>query len=106
MQPLAFPVKLPMWQLASFKIDRPALRTRIGPPHIVETDGSRTHGGEEDCWAFVTPSGQRVVLTLRVPYQEAVIFADPPDVRAALEAFAGAIADSSVSILDRPYPET
>ena len=106
MKVLPLPVKLPIWQLASFKIDRTSLRARIGEPHYVEVDGSRTFGGEEDCWAYISSSGQRVMLTLRVPYKEAVIFADPPDAKGAIAALSAAIGDCAVSVLDRPYAET
>ena len=103
---MPLPAKLPIWQLASFKIDRDSLRERIGSPHRVEKDSSRTFGGEEDCWGFVTDSSQRIVLALRAPYQEAVIYADPPDATRAIDALSAVIGDSAVSILDRPYLET
>jgi hypothetical protein len=42
-----------MWELCNFKITRPELRTMLGEPHVVETDGTRTYGGEEDGWGYV-----------------------------------------------------
>jgi hypothetical protein len=87
MTKLALPAKLPMWELCLLKITRPEMRAMLGEPHFVETDSSCTFGGEEDGWGFTLPSGQRVVIVLRVPYHDAVFSADPPDVRPVLEAF-------------------
>jgi hypothetical protein len=79
MTKLQMPVSLPMWELCNFRITRPELRSMLGEPHVVETDGTRTYGGEEDGWAFVLASGQRIVIQLRVPYGIAVFAADPPE---------------------------
>ena len=38
----------------------------------------RTAGGEEDCWAYVLPSGQRVLIYLRGPYHQVRLISDPP----------------------------
>lgn len=106
MTTLSLPVQPPMWELAHFRVPRSELHSRIGAPHFTETDSSRTFGGAEDCWAFVSATGQRIMLLLRVPYEEAAVLADPPDVTAALSALALAISDSPVTQLDRAYPYT
>jgi hypothetical protein len=86
MTTLPLPAKLPMWELCNFKITRPELRAMLGEPHFVETDSTRTYGGDEDAWAYTLPSGQRVVVVLRVPYHIAVFSADPPELDPFLEA--------------------
>jgi hypothetical protein len=58
----------------------------LGEPHFIETDSTRTYGGDEDSWAFVLPSGQRCVVLLRVPYDHAIIYADPPALEPVLSA--------------------
>ena len=76
--PLDIPVASPIWELAEFSITRPELRMMLGHPHYIETDSMRTFGGEEDAWAFKLPSGQRMLVILRVPYHVAVLYGDPP----------------------------
>ena len=103
MTTLALPVQPPIWQLGHISVSREVLRGRIGLPQYTETDDYRTFGGEEDYWAFLTTSWQRILLQLRVPYEEAIIVADPPDLDAALIALKAAIGDSVVTRLDRAY---
>jgi hypothetical protein len=45
----------------------------LGPPHHVETDESRTSGGEEDTWRFELPTGEFFFVELQVPYRSASI---------------------------------
>ncbi len=75
-----------MWGLARFNIKREELRHLLGTPHFIETDSTRTCGGEEDSWAFLLPSGQRCVVLLRVPYEHAIIYADPADLEPVLSS--------------------
>ncbi len=86
MTPLPMPVALPLWGLASFQITRPELRGMLGDPHVVETDPSRTCGGEQDAWAYVLPSGQRVLVMLDVTAGWAELCGDPPDLSPILQA--------------------
>ena len=93
----------PLWAVAEFTSSREALRRQLGAPHHVETDSTRTMGGEEDCWAFETPIGQRVALLLRVPYRLAVIYCAPPDAREAVAALGAAVDHTSLRVA--PVPE-
>ncbi len=106
MNPLPLPAKLPIWAVAGFKVDRPTLRSRLGPPHHVETDYRRTYGGEADAWGLVSDSGQRIVVVLRVPYELAVIYSDPPDAHAAMTALQSIIQDSKTMIAQVPEEMT
>jgi hypothetical protein len=86
MTPLPMPLDLPIWALASLRVTRPDLRALLGEPHFVETDPRRTCGGEEDAWAYVLPSGQRVLIILIPEIDTAEIFSDPPDLGPVLRA--------------------
>jgi hypothetical protein len=97
-------VNLPLWELAVIKVDRATLRSRLGQPHYIETNTLRTFGGEEDHWGYRSELGQRLSLILRVPYNDAVIYADPADTATAIVALAHAIGDSKVLIHGHPYP--
>src|SRR6516162_9306933 len=83
---LPFPVHLKPYMVAGIRTTRAELRAMLGEPHFVETDSTRTYGGDEDAWAYTLPSGQRVVVVLRVPYHIAVFSADPPELDPFLEA--------------------
>ncbi len=58
----------------------------LGEPHFVETDPTRTCGGEEDAWAYALPSGQRMLVILDVTVGWAELFVDPPEVAPILQA--------------------
>ncbi len=89
---LPLPVDLPMWALASLSVTRPQLRALLGAPHVVETDPRRTCGGEEDGWAYVLLTDQRVLVVLDVTIDRAELFGDPPDLGPILLAL-GILAD-------------
>ena len=104
--PLSMPVALPIWGLAEFRITRPELRELLGEPHYIETDSFRTFGGEEDSWAFALPSGQRVVVVLRVPYHGAVLYGDPPELSPILSALGLSSDDSRLYPYTEPFQQT
>jgi hypothetical protein len=76
---LPFPVHLKPYMVAGIRALREELRADLGEPHFVETDSTRTFGGDEDNWAWELASGQRFLLVLQVPYGRAIIYCDPPD---------------------------
>ncbi len=78
------PLELPLWELASFDASREQMRNLLGLPHFTETDSTRTAGGEEDGWAYILPSGQRVLIILAVPHRKVRLIADPPKLDALL----------------------
>ncbi len=59
-------------------VERVALHAHLGMPAYVESDSSCTFGGEEDWWAYKTPSGETVAVCLRVPYRDAMVCASSP----------------------------
>jgi hypothetical protein len=83
---LAFPVHFKPYMVAGIKATREELRAALGEPHYVETDSTRTFGGDEDMWAWELPSGQRFLLVLQVPYGVAVLHCDPPDASPVIAA--------------------
>jgi hypothetical protein len=83
---LPMPVDLPIWGLASLKITRQQLQALLGAPHFTETDPRRTCGGEEDGWAYVLPTDQRVLVVLDVTTAWAELFGDPPELEPILLA--------------------
>jgi hypothetical protein len=83
---LPFPVRLKPWIVGGFYSTREELRAALGMPHSVETDSTRTFGGDEDMWAWELPSGQRLLLILQVPYGTAMLHCDPPDANPVVAA--------------------
>jgi hypothetical protein len=83
---LPFPVHMKPYMVAGIRATREELRAALGCPHYVETDSTRTFGGDEDNWAWELPLGQRVLLVLRVPYCVAILHSDPPDVTSVVAA--------------------
>ena len=75
---LPFPVRLKPFIVGGIQATRSELRAALGEPHIVETDGTRTFGGDEDMWAWELPSGQRLLIVLQVPHGKAILHCDPP----------------------------
>ena len=73
----------------------------LGEPHFIETDATRTSGGHEDLWAYTLPSGQRLVIQLRVPYNQADFWADPAELSSVLQALH--IPNDDPRLV--PYPE-
>ena len=71
----------PLWEVGSARgVLRTDLRAELGDPKFIETDGLRTFGGEEDWWFYREGLGASIVICLRVPYQDAVIYvSDPSD---------------------------
>ena len=82
---LPLPVELPIWGLASWNASRQQLRELLGPPHFVETDPSRTTGGEQDAWAYQFASGQRLLIIWDETSGWAELFADPPELSPVLQ---------------------
>lgn len=83
---LPFPVRLKPYIVGGFRTKREEVRAALGLPHFVETDSTRTFGGDEDMWAWELPSGLRILLVLQVPYEKAVLHCDPPDPASVVEA--------------------
>jgi hypothetical protein len=102
MTPLSIPVSPPMWALAELVFSRSECRAAFGEPHYVETDPRRTTGGEEDNWAYLAPSGQRVLVVLDVVQGVAMICADPPELEPILDALGIARDDRRLRCYIRP----
>lgn len=77
--PLAFPCHFKPYIVGGIRASRNDMRAALGEPHFVETDSTRTSGGDEDMWAWELKSGQRFLLVLQVPYSQVQILCDPPD---------------------------
>jgi len=102
MKPLVLPPKPGFWIVAGFRTTRETLRQQLGMPHYVETDVRCTCGGEEDQWYYESETGQRLMMQMKVPYGVAVIMADPPNAKSAIEAFATVVDPLSIKIIDPP----
>jgi hypothetical protein len=62
------------WEVAStFHVTSAQLRERLGEPLYVETDSTRTFGGDEAWWVFRHRDGTFVGVSLRVPYEHMVV---------------------------------
>lgn len=104
MTPLPFSAKKALSQVACLHdADRSCLHALLGAPHFTEQSDSRTYGGEEDWWAYETSEGYAVVLSLRVPYRNAVVMTDAVDSKIALDAFSKCLKLGRLEVYDRPY---
>src|SRR5262245_58765618 len=83
---LPLSVRMKPYIVGGFQATREELRTVLGLPHYVETDSTRTSGGDEDWWGWELPSGARLVVVLQVPYEAALLHCDPPEPDAVVEA--------------------
>src|SRR5262249_17067931 len=81
---LPMPLDPPMWLVVGWQTSRSELRALLGEPHFVETDPTRTCGGEEDSWAYALPSGHRVIVIVDATTGSAYVGSDPPDLEPAL----------------------
>jgi len=99
---LSFPVQLKPYIVGGFLTDRDELRASFGQPHFIETDSTRTFGGDEDMWAWELPSGLRFLLVLQVPYGKAVLHCDPPDAIPVVAALGIDIEKQHLEILAQP----
>lgn len=100
--PLSFPVRLKPYIVAGIRATREKLRSALGPPHFVETDSTRTIGGDEDMWAWELPSGLRFMLVLQVPYGKALLLCDPPDPAPVVAALGIEVEDQQLDVLETP----
>jgi hypothetical protein len=99
---LPFPVHLKPYIVAGIRATREELRAALGQPHFVETDSTRTFGGDEDMWAWELPSGRRFLLVLQVPYGQAELLCDPPDAASVVAALGIDAEKQRLQILPTP----
>ena len=92
------------WQVAEIRgVERASLRHRPGPPGHVETDATRTFGGEEDGWRHEV-DGSVIGVCQRVPYEHVVVYLnDVSD--AALATARRLLAPLQLPSCERPYPD-
>ncbi len=101
-QHLVPPFRLKPYMVATFEATRADLRASLGAPDYVETDSTRTFGGDEDNWAWELGTGQRILVVLRVPYKYAVLYSDPPDSAAAAAALGIEPEGRNLTVLAEP----
>ena len=100
--PIPFPAKLDPWMVAHTRITRDEASAVLHEPHFVETETTRTAGGEEHNWGFEFPCGMRVLIELHVPYKYAAIYSDPPDAATALVYLKELVEGHETTVLDPP----
>lgn len=94
------------WEVAStFRVPRAQLRQRLGEPLHVETDSTRTFGGDEDWWVFRDNDGVFVAVSLRVPYEHMVVCVSQLSDTAIDEARA-LLEPLTLEIYETPYNRT
>ena len=76
----------PFWMLAAFKFDRKQLGQKLGEPHYIETDSTRTYGGNEEQWYFTFESGQKIIITYQVPYNITALYSNSPELKPIIDA--------------------
>ena len=84
------------------QVDRTALHEHLGPPLHVETDSTRTFGGDEDWWLYEAEAGEVLGVCLRVPYGDAVLYSSIESMQRAPE-LADALSPWPVEIFEKPY---
>ena len=84
-------------------VEREALRSHLGNPLHVETDSTRTFGGDEDWWLYVNDEREKLAICLRVPYGDAVMYSSVQSVSPGPE-LAKLLAPWSVELFDKVYP--
>jgi hypothetical protein len=100
---LQLPLALPLWELATFEADRLRLCGHLGPPHFIETDSTKTAGGEEEVWAYSLTSGQRILIILQVDYRVARLIADPPEIGPVLDVLGITPGDARLNCYAAPF---
>jgi hypothetical protein len=79
-KPLPFPVDMKPYLVAKLKsTSREEVLAAFGPPHFLETDATRTAGGEENMWAWELDSGTRLFVAFEVSTGHTDVFVDPPE---------------------------
>src|SRR5437763_1242848 len=81
---LPMPLAPPLWLVASLSASRSEMRSILGEPHKIETDPRCTCGGEEDAWAYLLPTGHRVIVIVDSGPGGAYFASDPPDLEPVL----------------------
>lgn len=100
---LPFPVVIKPFYVATIQASRETLRASLGFAHYVETDSTRTCGGDEDNWAWELTSGHRVMVVLAVPYGKAYLICDPPDVSVAVASLGIDPEADCLGVLEFPF---
>ena len=85
------------------EVEREVIRSSIGAPFFVETDSSRTFGGEEDWWAYRLPSGEVVALCLAVPYKEVRMLASAANNPCCISALKELLGAWAMEFYERAY---
>ena len=99
---LETPTPFENWLVACLTITHDDAVAVLSDPHYVENDPLRTAGGAEDHWAFRFPCGTKVGIILSVPYDDARIFADPPNTDDVIRYLQPLIGDRNMRISDPP----
>ena len=100
--PLSLETSFEPWLVACVQISRDDAHQILSFPHYTETHPFRTAGGHEDHWAFRFPCGMHIGILLRVPYNEADIYADPPNSQIALDYMQPLIANRDTRVAEPP----
>jgi len=83
MEILKLPLTFHAYQIASLYASDTQLRKVLKEPHYIETDSTRTFGGNESLWAYEI-SSEKFALVCRIPYDETVIYTEMPDTKYVL----------------------
>ena len=95
----------PLWEVGcAHGVLREDLRSHLGQPAYIETDSTRTFGGEEDWWFYATSAGANVLVCLRVPYMDAVLFVTDLSRTVVAQAMS-ALGPWPVEMYPEPYPQ-
>ena len=96
------PMSFETWLIAGLVITYDDAVAVLSAPHFIERDTRRTAGGAEAHWSFRFPCGTKVAIVLSVPYDEARIFADPPNTSDVIQYLQPLIEEREIRVADPP----
>lgn len=102
MDRLELPIKWHAYEIACFKQSDSELRSALGEPHYIETDSTRTFGGEESLWAY-NLEGVPFAIVCRIPYSDTVVYAKDPQPKGVLAKVASLFPNSNMDIYSEPF---
>jgi hypothetical protein len=102
MERLELPINWHAFEISCFKLSDGQLRSVLGEPHYIETDSTRTFGGNESLWAYEL-EGVPFAVVCRIPYSDTVIYAREAKPSGVIKKVCSLFPEAAVEIYDEPF---